>query len=95
MSILGLQIHNTYTTHVKKCVLLCVVLGSSLIEAPNCFTSSGGERITKSLVIGKSIFFIKVTVHKDQKSPLYVSNLKKPAFASKRDMLELATLCAL
>ena len=31
MSILGLQIHNTYTTHVKKCVLLCVVLGSSLL----------------------------------------------------------------
>jgi hypothetical protein len=32
-----------------------------------------------------------VKVHKDQKSP-FISNLKKPEFASKRDVLELATL---
>ena len=33
MSIFGLQIHNTYTTQVKKCVLLCVVLDSSLVNS--------------------------------------------------------------
>ena len=36
------------------------------------------------------LFCQKVTVHKDQKSS-FISNLKKPACASKQDMLELAT----
>ena len=43
------------------------------------------------LLINKSTFCQKVTVHKDKKIP-FTSNLKKPACASKRDMLELATL---
>ena len=36
-------------------------------------------------------FYQKVTVYKDKKIP-FISNLEKPACASKRDMLELATL---
>ena len=43
------------------------------------------------MVIRKSSFCQKVTVHKEQKS-LHISNLKKPACASKRDVLELVTL---
>ena len=43
------------------------------------------------LPIRKSTFCQKVTVHKDPKSPS-ISNLKNPACASKRDVLELATL---
>ena len=39
----------------------------------------------------KSTFCQKVTVHKDRKSP-FISNLQKPAYASKRDVLELVTL---
>ena len=56
MSILGLQIHNTYTTHVKKCVLLCVVLGSSLVcmacLKPGTFTRRLDANDTRLEVIG-------------------------------------------
>ena len=44
-----------------------------------------------ALLIKKSTFCQKVTVHKDQKIP-FISNLKKPACASKQDVLELMTL---
>ena len=42
------------------------------------------------LLIRKLTFCQKVTVDKDQKIP-FISNLKKPTCASKRDVLELAT----
>ena len=43
------------------------------------------------LLIIKSDFCQKVTIHKDQKFP-FISNLKKSVCVPKRDVLELATL---
>ena len=56
-----------------------------------CTVSS---RVLTRITNHKIIFLSKGhTVHKDQKSPpALISNLKKPACASKQDVLELATL---
>ena len=54
-------------------------------------TTDQGQWIPNELLSKKSIFCQKVTVHKDRKIP-FISNLKKPACASKQDMLKLTTL---
>ena len=77
MLIFGLQIHNTYTTHVKKCVLLCVVLGSSLVNT-DAIVKFCIARMAANLDVVEEAKGFKIQNKGHQNEPLIDATVRSP-----------------